>query len=376
MTPTLLHVFYSLAVGGQQTRFVTIANHLGRRFRHQLVSLDGDISAVSLLERDLDFTVLPAPAPARNIAHRLSLIAAFDAHSADVVVTYNWGSIEWAAVNRIWFRRPHVHLEDGFGPDEAHGQKRRRILLRRLALDRSVVVVPSHGLTEIAKTCWKIDPTRVRYIPNGIDARRFDDISRSGAPFFLRDQRICIIGAFSPLRAEKNVGRLLRSFAGLLPAPVHLVICGDGPERQALAHLAEQLGVAEHVTFVGHVPKPEHVMGAFDIFAITSDTEQMPYAVLEAMAARLPIVGTDVGDIATMVAPENRRFIVPREAPGDLVAALAVLSENAGLRRQLGAANRARVEACFGVAPMAEAFQTVFLEAARRPESGHQRDTV
>src|SRR5579885_2190937 len=114
MTPTLLHVFYSLAVGGQQTRFVTIANHLGRRFRHHLVSLDGDISAVSLLDRDLDFTVLPAPAHAGNIVHRLSLIARFDAHAADVLVTYNWGAIEWALVNRIWLRRPHIHLEDGF----------------------------------------------------------------------------------------------------------------------------------------------------------------------------------------------------------------------------------------------------------------------
>jgi len=124
------------------------------------------------------------------------------------------------------------------------------------------------------------------------------------------------------------------------------------------------------------VPKPEDVMGAFDIFAITSDTEQMPYAVLEAMAARLPIVATDVGDIATMVARENQFFVVPSAAPGDLVSALAVLSKNAGLRQQLGAANRARVEACFGVPPMAEAFQTAFLEAARPSKSSRQARIV
>lgn len=105
-------------------------------------------------------------------------------------------------------------------------------------------------------------------------------------------------------------------------------------------------------------------MGAFDAFAMTSDTEQMPYAVVEAMAARLPVLATDVGDIAMMVAAENRPFVVPRDSPAPLAAALAHLCADPELRRRLGAANRSRAEERFAIPPMVAAFRGVFDEAA------------
>jgi glycosyltransferase involved in cell wall biosynthesis len=363
MPPVLLHVFPTLAVGGQQTRFAVIANELGRAFRHQLVSLDGRTAAVPLLHRDLDYALLPAPARHANPIERLRGILAANARAGtDLLITYNWGAIEWAIVNRLRLRRPHIHLEDGFGSDETDRQKARRVLTRRLTLSRSIVVVPSRNLVEIARTYWRLDPTRVVYIPNGIDASRFDCMPTSGAPFFERRVGECIIGSFSPLRPEKNLGRLLRAFARVVATsslPIRLVICGEGPEGPILSDLAQGLGVRELVTFAGHVPKPELVMGAFDLFVMTSDTEQMPYAVLEAMAARLPVVATAVGDIATMVGEENRPFIVARDNQGRLEAALEQLCRDQGLRRRLGQANRVRVEQSFAIAPMADAFRRI-----------------
>jgi glycosyltransferase involved in cell wall biosynthesis len=171
-----------------------------------------------------------------------------------------------------------------------------------------------------------------------------------------------VIGAFAPLRAEKNLGRLLRAFARL-DGTARLVICGDGPEAAPLRDLAGELGIADQTNFTGHVQAPELVMGAFDVFAITSDTEQMPYAVLEAMCARLPVVGTDVGDIAAMVHPENRRFIVPRDDPERLVAALGELQSDAALRRYLGACNRADVESRFTIDRMTSDFARILERA-------------
>lgn len=365
MTPTLLHVFSSLAVGGQQTRFATIANRLGAAFRHRLVSLDGDTAAIALLDPALDVTVLPTPAATGNLAARLRQIAAFGRTiPADALITYNWAAIEWALGNRLFLHRPHIHLEDGFGPDEADRQLWRRVMLRRLVLRRSRLVVPSHKLVEIAQTVWRLDPKRISYIANGIDAARFDGISRSGEPFFRRRDNETIVGSFSPLRAEKNIGRLLRAFAALTPAPrpgMRLVICGAGPERERLADLTRALGIGDRVAFVGHVPKPEAVMAAFDIFAITSDTEQMPYAVVEAMAARLPVLATDVGDIATMVAASNRPFVVRRDDPAALAAALSQLAADPEVRHSIGAANRAKAEQDFSIPPMIEAFRRVLV---------------
>ena len=371
MPPVLLHVFPTLAVGGQQTRFATIANHFGGDFRHRLISLDGQDAAIALLHSGIDYVLLPAPAQSAKPLARLRGIAAVTARAgADLLVTYNWGAIEWAIVNRIRFRRPHVHLEDGFGPDEADGQLGRRVLTRRLTLSKSTVVVPSRNLAEIARTQWRLDPKRVVYIPNGIDPRRFDGIPAGGAPFFDRRAEECVIGSFSPLRREKNLGRLLEAFAEVVATSsgsIRLVICGDGPERPGLGDLADRLGVADRITFTGHVPKPEAVMGAFDLFAMTSDTEQMPYAVVEAMAARLPVLATAVGDIATMVGDENRPFIIARDDQRHLVAALARLCGDQALRRRLGNANRVRVEQSFCIAPMADAFRQILIDAAGRP---------
>jgi glycosyltransferase involved in cell wall biosynthesis len=366
MIPTLLHVFSSLAVGGQQTRFATIANQLGPALRHRLVSLDENTSAVALLDRAVDFAVLPLPPQPGNLIGRLRQAAAFDRTvAADALVTYNWGAIEWALANRLSLRRPHIHLEDGFGREEADRQIWRRVLLRRLVLRRSAVIVPSRKLAELARSCWHLDPRRISYIPNGIDPRRFDGMARIGAPFFERRDDECVIGSFSPLRAEKNIGRLVRAFAavGAPSLPIRLVICGDGPEREPLAALARELGVTDRVAFAGHVPRPEAVMGAFDVFAISSDTEQMPYAVVEAMAARLPVLATDVGDIGAMVAAENRPFVVPRDAADALAAALAQLCADAGLRRRLGDANRSRAEQHFSIPPMVDAFRKVIVAA-------------
>lgn len=355
MATTLLHVFPSFAVGGQQTRFATIANRLGASFSHRIVALDGKDGARTLLDPALDVALLPPPPPgcARlwHIARRLA------ASEAAVLLTYNWGAIEWAIVNRLFPRLPHLHFEDGFGPDEADRQKRRRVFVRALALRRSEVLVPARTLVQIATRRWRLDPRRVHYIPNGIDPARFDGAPADGAPLVARRAGECIIGSFSPLRPEKNIGRLLSSLAEMAAAdlPVRLVICGDGPERGRLENLSNTLGIAERVIFTGHVPGPEAAMRAFDLLAMTSDTEQMPYAVMEAMAARLPVVATDVGDIAAMVAPENRPFIVPRDDGSALAAALRRLCREPELRRSLGARNRERVEREFTIARMAGA---------------------
>jgi glycosyltransferase involved in cell wall biosynthesis len=366
--PVLLHVFPTLSVGGQQTRFAIIANELGRAFRHRLISLDGRDDAIALLHKGLDYVLLPTPARNANPIDRLREMVAVNSRlGADLLITYNWGAIEWGIVNRIRFGLPHIHLEDGFGPDESDGQKMRRVLTRRLALSKSTVVVPSRNLAEIARTHWRLEPNRVAYIPNGIDALRFDDIPTSGAPFFERHAGECVIGSFSPLRREKNLGRLLEAFAAVIaasPCPIRLVICGDGPERPGLGKLAQRLGIADRITFTGHVPKPEAVMGAFDLFAMTSDTEQMPYAVLEAMAARLPVLATEVGDIAMMVGEENRPFIVGRNDQRRLVTALQRFCSDQGLRRRLGLANRVRVEQSFRIAPMVDAFHRILVNAA------------
>ena len=121
------------------------------------------------------------------------------------------------------------------------------------------------------------------------------------------------------------------------------MIVGEGAERAGLQALAASLGIAEDVRFAGHLPEPAGEYAGFDVFALSSDTEQMPLSVLEAMAAGLPVVATDVGDVRLMLAPENAGLVVAREAPA-LAGALLNVLQAPGRGRGVGAANRARAE--------------------------------
>src|SRR5207247_220755 len=142
-------------------------------------------------------------------------------------------------------------------------------------------------------TQWRVDPRKLLYLPNGIDVARFADASPAPQPpGFDRRPGELVLGTLAPLRPEKNLARLIRVFARIAArTPARLVICGDGSERPALQALAKDLGLAPRVAFLGNTDAAETVLKTFDVFAISSDTEQMPITVLEAMAAGLPIVG-------------------------------------------------------------------------------------
>jgi glycosyltransferase involved in cell wall biosynthesis len=350
----MLSVFSTFAVGGPQVRFATLANRLGPAFRHAIVAMDADHGCAERLEPGLDIAWPAVPIrKGDTLANLRAFRQALRRIRPDVLVTYNWGAIEWALANLLPLVR-HIHIEDGFGPEEQAGQIPRRVWTRRLALRRSTVVVPSRTLWRIATEQWRLPERRLRYIPNGIDLGRFAPRSGGGGSGVT-------IGTVAALRAEKNLARLLRAFARL-PGGIgaRLLIVGDGPERPTLEAQAETLGIAGRVTFAGHVADPAPLYGTFDLFALSSDTEQMPLSVLEAMAAGLPVASTDVGDVRAMLAEANAAHVVSRQDDAALAGALRRLAENPALRQALGAANRAKAERDFDERAMVQAYGALF----------------
>jgi len=356
--PLLLHVFSTFATGGPQVRFATLANHFGPAFRHAVIAMDGRLDARALLAPGLNVAFPEVPIVKgdswRNLRSFRSLLREM---RPAVLATSNWGSIEWALARRGLGIR-HLHAEDGFGPEESARQIPRRVLTRRLLLRSATVVLPSQLLWRIARDVWRLPEARLRLLPNGVDLARFA-ADMSAAP---RGDRV-VIGTVAALRREKNIARLIQAFALLPPSPpAQLVIVGDGPERSALEALARQSGVAEQIHFAGHAADPAALYRGFDIFALSSDTEQMPLSLLEAMAARLPVAATDVGDVREMVSEINRPLITSR-SDAELAAAMRTLVEDAGLRRRLGAANRDRAEERYSQERMVETWRCLFMGA-------------
>ena len=116
----------------------------------------------------------------------------------------------------------------------------------------------------------------------------------------------------------------------------------------------------------GFIANPAAYVGLFDIFALSSDSEQFPISLVEAMAAGLPAVATDVGDVGAIVADRNRPMIARTDDDAALGRLIARMIGDPLLRRELGAANRARVTAEFDEAVMIERYRSIYDAAIGR----------
>jgi glycosyltransferase involved in cell wall biosynthesis len=365
--PTILHAFTHFGVGGTQIGFVRLANHFGRQFQHVVISLNGDLSCASRLDGQVDCRVVPMVirrSRALSLANLVDARRTIRESKADLLLTYNWGSVECALANRWLPLCRHLHVEDAFNLDEVdRPQKLRRVLFRRLAFaGGTFIIVPSRTLYRIATETWGFHPSRVLHVPNGVDVEKFATGADPSTLPELRSRRgKLVIGTLSALRQEKRIDRLIRAVAAL-PSDIRacLVIAGDGPERPFLERLALEVGIADRTLFAGDVAAPERVLGLFDIFALTSDTEQMPYALIEAMAAGLPVIAANVGDVRAMVAPENRPFIVPGTSGSALIGAMSELARDATRRRVLGYYNQEKARREFKASTMMKTYEALF----------------
>ena len=362
----LLHVHSSFDPGGKELRCVQLINRWGPAAAHSIVSATpGAMAAARSIARGIPVLQLNLPGLSGWPGPRKLQALAAAMRGYDLILTYNWGAMNAVMAHSAFGPglglAPLVHHEDGFNADEADKLKTSRNLFRMLALARAqALVVPSQRLEAVALRVWNQPREKVHRIANGIDLRSYAaKPKRDALPRLIKRPHELWLGTFAGLRAVKNLPQLVRAFAAL-PDPWQLVIAGEGPERAAILAEAERLGVADRVHLAGFVADPASAIGLFDLFALSSHSEQFPVSVVEAMAAGLAVASPAVGDIAAMVSPENAAFIV---APGDeaaLAEAIGRLAADPARRAAIGAANRAKARAEFDAATMVERYAQVY----------------
>ena len=363
----VLQLHRTFDLGGKEVRLARLMNHWGARMSHDILLAEPEATGAralldsALAVRFLDAPALGAPATFAKFNALAKLMRGYD-----LILSFNWGAIDGVMAHRL-FRRlrclpPLIHHEEGFDADEAFVRQAARNRYRQIALQGAdALVVPSTQLAHIAQAEWRQRAEKVHQIPNGLDVAAYAGTRPpSNIPGLEPDGRV-IVGTVANLRPVKNLPRLVRAAAPLRDR-LRLVIVGDGEERSAILAEAERQGMSD-ILMPGGLPRPQDYVGAFDIFALSSDSEQFPTALMEAMAAGLPVVATDVGDTLSMVSPDNRRFIVAPDAVDDFRAALAELVGDADLRRSIGEANRCRALRCFDEAVMIQLYARLYGEA-------------
>ena len=369
----ILHIHSTFSLGGKEARAVRLMNAFGDSAHH--VVLSGVPGAFGARESIDPGIVVEFPSDHPPLTGRPSIGRYRDLartmRGFDLVLSYNWGAMDAVMARRLFGGPPLVHHEDGFNADEAGGQKRERILFRRLALPGAArLVVPSFTLERIASESWRQPQGRVVRIANGVPVERFLSGPTRPIPGLDRRPGELIVGTLAGLRPVKNLPLLVKAFAAALrraPVEARLVIVGEGPEREAILAAARAAGVADRLLLPGFLPDPAAYVGHFDIFALSSDSEQLPISLIEAMAAGLPVAATAVGDVPEAVSQENRALI---GAPGEaapLAASLARLMADSGLRRSLGEANRGRAAQEYSETMMIAAYRSLYADVLGRP---------
>ncbi|MBB6425006.1 glycosyltransferase family 4 protein [Sphingopyxis sp. JAI128] len=362
----ILHLHSSFSLGGKESRAARLMNLMGGRARHTILSaMPEALGARDAIDPAIavDFPKDAPPLHGKPSLDRYRMLARYMG-GFDLVLSYNWGAMDGVMAHRIFSRRhrlpPLIHHEDGFNEDESIRRNWKRNLFRRVALRTAQsVVVPSTLLERIAAEEWGAGDL-VQMVRNGIDTAAYRHGPALPIPGLERRKGDVVIGTVAGLRKVKNLTRLVALAAHLVPQ-ARLVIVGEGPERAAIAAEAVVCGWDNRFLMAGFMPDPHRWIGNIDILALTSLSEQAPIAVIEAMAAGLPVVSLDVGDVAAMVAPENLPFIAKDETA--FRNSLKRLASDAALRRTIGAANRRAAAARFDESDMVGAYEKLYARA-------------
>jgi glycosyltransferase involved in cell wall biosynthesis len=282
--------------------------------------------------------------PAFEIAHTpiaRGLLRRLLTLSPDSVVHVHVAQAVWPELVAIaaWRRRfrvvAHFHLDvDPTGPSGFLLPLYKRHFLRHSLRSADAVVALTRTQSDFLHTTYGIASDRLHVLANGVDAKFFSCSATprpTGQPL-----RALFVGRIDP---QKNVPRLLRALAHV-PQPVELVIVGDGEERARCQSISAELGL-RGVQFVG-IQRDDALLAWFDwadVFVLPSDREGMPLALLEAMAAGLAVVATDVSDLAQQVGDAG--LVVPPDEE-HLVGAISALANDGQLLSTLQDRSRAQ----------------------------------
>lgn len=284
-----------------------------------------------------------------------------------VLHTHLFGSNTWGRLLGRLARVPVIIAHEHWS-----SRGRNEIWMDRLMYRLSDrILVTSEASKQIVMNREHIPARYLSVVYNGVDISKFaarDDRAAVREELGVPADAV-LIGAVGRLTADKGGQDVLIRAVGEVRKTcpqVRLVMVGDGPLRPGLEQLTAQLGLGETVNFAGLRSDVPRLLGALDVFVLPSEREALPVAVLEAMAAGLPVVATRVGGLPEVVEDGETGFLVP---PGDVAAMQAVLEKLAGdpaLAARLGASGQAHVQAHFTVQQMVHQVERLYDQLAQR----------
>lgn len=249
---------------------------------------------------------------------------------------------------------------------EDYSRRQRHFFLRFVGLADHVVCNSQFSRKDLADT---VPDGKIAVLVNGVDTGVFqpdrDGRQQARQEFGFGDQDV-VVGMVAGFRAVKNHPLLLNGFAGLAAdrKEMRLLCVGDGPELPSMRRLAKELGCADNIVFTGGRQDVAYCLQAMDILCLTSKWEGMPNALLEGMAAGLPVVASNVGGCGEVLLDGETGLLFPSQDEGAFCRALLSLVVEGKKRRVMGANGRRRVVENFSSNAMVNKYLSFFQRVA------------
>ena len=357
---TFVQLTWSLVAGGAETYAYNLARGLRNRgHRPIMCALDPG----GALEDEIKQANIPCVVMGRKQGIDLKLFwrlwRLFRAIRPDVVHTHHFNQLFYGGIGARLAGARVIHTEHSV---ELYRRRRFRFALRILSLlCDSITVVGNEGARVIADIV-DTAPSRVKIVPGGIDCSQFHH-SRSDARARLgigSDEKVAVIVA--RLYPEKNHRVLLEAFSIVARKNdrARLLVVGDGIERHNIDLWVAELGLQSRVRVLGVRRDIPQLLAASDVFVLSSDREGLPIAVLEAMAAGLPVVATAVGDLPDLITDgATGRLVMPRDVSA-LAAALQDVLTNDVAARVIGDSGRKRVTETYALSSLISRYEALY----------------
>lgn len=360
----VMHLVYRLAGGGMEHNIVKLAN--GHDRAHVVPSLCSCQPADRLKE------LLHPSVPLFELARRdgqdvrflVQLVRLLRRERPDILHTHSWGTLgEGFLAARLAGVPLVVHGEHGTMDTRRLNVRVQRFLWNRVD---SVLSVSSR-LAERMADVVGFSENRITVIRNGVDLTRVTGGDRRvfRSQFGIREPELTI-GTIGRLEPVKDHAMLLTALAMLRSRGVafRAVVVGGGSLDAALRQQTVDLGLQDSVHFAGARSDVHHALAAMDVFVMPSRSEGLSNTIMEAMAAGLPVVATDVGGARELIADGETGRLVPAGSPGPLADALARLLGCPGERAAMATAARALAAREFSLTKMVRQYEELYRTVA------------
>lgn len=347
--PTVGHILHRLDRAGAEVLAADLARKLGGRYRFVFLCLDG----VGPLGEELAAEGLPVidlkrrPGLDRSAARRLR--GSVREYEIGLLHAHQYTPFFYAALSRRFAWSPPILFTE-HGRHYPDSRKLKRVLANRWLLKHTDRVTAVGRFVKRALVANEgIAEDRIEVIHNGIDPDDFpitNSDSRARARELLGIDPSCPlimqVARFHPVKDHETA---IRAFARVIEqvADAKLCLIGEGAERRAIEALSTELGIHDHVDFLGVRSDVAGLLPAADIFMLSSLSEGVSVTLLEAMATGLPIAATDVGGNGEVVEHGKTGLLSPRGDDRALADHLTGLLQNPAKRRAFGEAGRAKL---------------------------------